>query len=55
MNKKWFLVVLSILVFVSLACNLSDITNSNPAQAPAAGGEQPDSSKTSTEQQNHQP
>jgi len=55
MNKKWFLVVLSILVFVSLACNLSDITNSNPAQAPAAGGEQPDSSQPSTEQQAQQP
>ena len=55
MNKKWFLVVISILVFVSLACNLSDITNSNPAQAPAAGGEQPDSSQPSTEQQVQQP
>ena len=55
MNKKWFLVVISILVFVSLACNLSDITNSNPAQAPATGGEQPDSSQPSTDQQAQQP
>jgi hypothetical protein len=55
MNKKWFLVVISILVFVSLACNLSDITNSNPAQAPAAGEEQPDSSQPSTDQQVQQP
>ncbi len=55
MNKKWFLVVISVLVFVSLACNLSDITNSNPAQAPAAGGEQPDSSQPSIDQQVQQP
>jgi hypothetical protein len=54
MNKKWFLVVISILVFVSLACNLSNIVDSNPAQAPAAGGEQPDSSQPSTEQQAQQ-
>jgi len=55
MNKKWFLVVISILVFVSLACNLSDITNSNPAQAPAVGGEQSDSSQPSIDQQAQQP
>ena len=44
-NKRWFLVVISILVLVSLACNLSNITNNDPVQAPATGGEQPDSSQ----------
>jgi hypothetical protein len=55
LNKKWFLVVIIVLVFVSLACNLSDITNSSPVQVPATGGEQPDSSQPSTDQQVQQP
>jgi hypothetical protein len=38
-NKRWFLVVISILVFVSLACSLSNAVNSSPTQAPATDGE----------------
>jgi len=44
-NKRWFLVVISILVFVSLACSLSNAVNSSPTQAPAADGGQTDSSQ----------
>lgn len=53
-NKRWLLVVISILVFVSLACNLSNIVNTSPGQAPAAGEEQPNSSQPSIEQQAQQ-
>ena len=37
LNKKWFLVVISILVFVSLACNLSDITEQQPCPGASNG------------------
>jgi len=50
-NKRWFLVVISILILVSLACNLSSITNRNPVQEPASDGGQTDGSQPSTEQE----
>ena len=39
-SKKWYLLGIVFFVLVSLACNLSDVTNGAP-QAPAAEGEQP--------------
>ena len=50
-HKRWFLIVISIFVFVGLACNLSNTVNSSPTQAPSTGGGQTEGNPPAAEQQ----